>query len=248
MELSRPSVNVLRSLMGFGFENSFLTVHAVQKADCVAICAKFLNEKARHVYRYRGQLDFLATPVAVPGRPLKKDPTPTVCFIARWDKRKRPELFFQLAEKNPRIRFIALGKSQDEDWNRYLSERFGSLTNLEMTGFVNQFESDSLSSVLERSWIMINTATREGLPTSFLEAMAHQCALLSPLDPELVTSRFGYRADEEQLQQGLNALLEHDEWRYRGIAGQQYVKEHYELTKVIEKHIETYKRILAGNQ
>ena len=43
-----------------------------------------------------------------------------------------------------------------------------------MLGFVDQFQSARLQSILSQSWILVNTSVREGLPTSFLEALANQ--------------------------------------------------------------------------
>ena len=47
-----------------------------------------------------------------------------------------------------------------------------SLKNLTITGFINQFECDEIRKILNKSWIIVNTATREGLPNSFLEGLA----------------------------------------------------------------------------
>ena len=83
-----------------------------------------------------------------------------------------------LAERFPDVKFIAVGASNDRDWDRHLHERYGSLPNLDMRGFVDQFQTDDLYRILGASWIIINTSAREGLPNSMLEAAAHRCAIL----------------------------------------------------------------------
>jgi hypothetical protein len=40
--------------------------------------------------------------------------------------------------------------------------------------------------------IVVNTSVREGLRTSFLEALANKCALLSSVNPGGATAKFGY--------------------------------------------------------
>ena len=176
-----------------------------------------------------------------------KSNQPTVCFLARWDKRKKPELFFQLAKSFPEIKFIAIGKGRNNNYDRYLRNKYSGLKNLTMTGFINQFETDELSKILETSWILVNTATREGLPNAFLEALAHKCAILSSLNPENVTESFGYYVKDDNFKNGLAWLLGNDNWRIKGELGQKYVIENYELNKAIERHIGVYENLLIDS-
>lgn len=248
LEIRAPSKSRMASLMSYAYEGSPLVRRAVKRSDGVYYAARFLEPKVRRVYRSTRELGFLPTPVEVPADPPVKAETPTVCFVARWDRRKRPELFFELAQGNPSVRFIALGRSQDPTWETSLRERFGGVPNLEMVGFINQFTSDRLSAILSRCWILINTATREGLPTSFLEALAHRCALLSYLDPEETTSRFGFHAREGELARGLAYLLERDRWRERGELGFRYVSEHYELNSSVDRHLRVYEEVVRASK
>lgn len=245
LEIRSPSRKHLRALAGYVYENGPFIRSTVNRCDGVYYTAHFLKAKVRRVYHSNRDWGFLPTPVEVPATAPIKSETPTACFVGRWDRRKRPELFFELAQSNPDVHFIALGQSQDESWERYLHERYGDVSNIEMMGFINQFDSGRLSEILGRSWILINTATREGLPTSFLEALAHRCALLSNLNPEETTARFGYHAVGSSLQEGLSALLKGDAWREKGQAGFRYVLEHYELQQAIDRHIAVYERTLG---
>jgi glycosyltransferase involved in cell wall biosynthesis len=181
--------------------------------------------------------------VPVPGTPPEKSRDPLVVFLARWDRRKRPQLFFELAKAFPRVRFIAFGRSQDPVWDAELRRRYGGLPNLELAGFVDQFENGQVREALNRAWVLVNTAAREGLPTSFLEAMAHRCALLARVDPGRVVERFGFCASTDNFTEGLEALLQGDAWRAKGEAGHGYMREHFELDRVIERHIELYREL-----
>ena len=81
--------------------------------------------------------------------------------------------------------YVLWEKSREATHQRQeLRRRFGGLPNLEMPGFVDQFAGTGLSDLLGESWILVNTAEREGLPTSFLEAFAHGCAILSRVNPD----------------------------------------------------------------
>jgi glycosyltransferase involved in cell wall biosynthesis len=184
--------------------------------------------------------------VAVPDR-VEKAQEPTVCYNGRWDRRKRPELFFELARAFPDVRFVAMGGSRDGAWEARLRSRYGHLPNLELAGLIDQFlEPDRWARILERSWVLVSTATREGLPNAFLEAAAHGCAILSAVDPDEFASRFGYYAEDEDFEAGLHHLLEQDRWRCHGERARRHVRDYFETTTAVDRHLEAYARALAS--
>ena len=168
---------------------------------------------------------------------------PTVCFVSRWDRRKRPELFFELVDQFPHVRFLAAGKSRDQEWDQHLRAKYGHLPNLEMMDFIDQFQSDRLSALLGKSWILINTAAREGLPNSFIEAAAHRCAILSAVDPDGFATRFGYHVNQDNFAEGLDILLQNERWMQRGQSGFEYVRETFACDKAINQHLIVYERL-----
>src|SRR6202011_2592445 len=134
------------------------------------------------------------------------------------------ELFFELARAFPHVRFLAAGKSRDPAYEKALRDQYGKLANVEVLGFIDQFRGAELSRLLGRSWILVNTAAREGLPNAFIEAAAHGCAILSATDPDEFGSRFGHHALDDDFVRGLASLLEENRWRQLGEAGQDYVR------------------------
>ena len=68
---------------------------------------------------------------------------------------------------------------------------------------------------MEKSWILINPAIREGLPNSYLEAAAHQTAILSYVNPDDFASRFGFHAATDNFEEGLTTLLKNNYWKHR---------------------------------
>ena len=89
------------------------------------------------------------------------------------------ELFFELARQCPDLEFVAVGGARDPLRDRALRERYGDIPNLRMTGVIDQFTApETWSEALGSSWILVNTSAREGLPTAFIEAAAHRCAIL----------------------------------------------------------------------
>jgi glycosyltransferase involved in cell wall biosynthesis len=243
-ERGLPSASQLQVLANRLYEDNWLVHRAVRRADLCCVAARMLAGRAQAKYGLAREPQFLPTPVDVPER-VEKDREPTVCFVARWDRRKRPELFFELARRFPRVRFLAAGKSRDPAYERSLRDRYGKLPNLQMLGFIDQFRGPELSQLLGRSWILINTAAREGLPNAFIEAAAHGCAILSAVDPDQFASRFGYHATEDDFADGLTRLLEGNQWRQLGEAGRDHVRRVFSLKPAIDRHIEIYTELLA---
>lgn len=243
-ESDMPSINRTQVLVNRLYEDNFLVHRAVRRADRCFVAARMLVTKARAKYDLASEPEFLPTPVQVPQH-IVKDAAPTVCFISRWDPRKRPAMFFELARAFPHVRFLAAGKSRDPETGRALRDRYGKLANIEMVGFIDQFRSDELSRLLGRSWIMVNTAAREGLPNAFIEAAAHGCAILSAVDPDGFATRFGHHAADDDFARGLALLLEGDRWRQLGEAGRDHVRQVFELKPAIDRHIEIYTKLLA---
>jgi glycosyltransferase involved in cell wall biosynthesis len=220
-----------------------LVASAVRRAHGRYCAAEFLRAKVMRKYALSVQPGFLPTPVDVP-ETVTKALQPTVCYVGRWDSRKRPERFFDLAREFPGVHFIAVGGARDQHRDRRLRRDYGRLPNLEMTGVVDQFRTDVVSRVFERSWVLINTSAREGLPNTFLEACAQRCALLSHVDPDGFTSRFGCLTTEEGLRDGLEWLLTDDRWLTRGAQGQAFMQATFATRRAVDAHLDAYERLL----
>ena len=243
-ELRYPSLSRLQVLGNKLYEDNRLVQRAIRRAHRVYCAAEFLRAKAARKYRLRTTPGFLPTPVAVPESVQKAD-RPTVCYLARWDRRKRPELFLRLAAQFPDVRFVALGSSRDPRFEGRLRARYDALPNLEMLGYVDQFESPEVARLLSQSWILVNTSIREGLPNAFLEAAAHGCAILSSVDPDGFASRFGVRVQGDNFGDGLDALLRDGRWRQCGELAREHVMNRFELRSAIDQHLAMYQELMT---
>ena len=247
MELVRPSLSHLQVIHNYLYENNPLVRGSIAKMDAIYTIGKCLVPKVERMYRCGADPEFLPTPVAVP-TDYRKNEKPTVAYMARLDRRKRPELFLSLAEKFPDVDFIAAGKSRDKKYDQYLRDKYGKLPNLEMTGFIDQFASNRHSEILEQSWIMVNTATREALPNSFIEAMSFGCAILSAVNPDDIASEFGYHAGDDDFVAGLESLLADDRWKTQGRKGYEYTRDTFETSRSIARHLAIYERLAGGQR
>lgn len=230
-------------LQYLAFIDSFFVHRAVNRASNLYCAANFLIPKIQAKYGLCDRPQFLPTPVDVPNQVVKSS-TPLVCYVGRWHRRKRPEIFLELAKEFPGIRFVAVGGTREQKRDMRLRRTYSDIPNLKMTGIINQFETDRLDRILGESWILINTAAREGLPNTFLEAAAHKCAILSFVDPDGFASKFGYHARDGDLRLGLAYLLEKNRWKNRGELGYNYVRSVFVKDRVMDNHIEEYRRIL----
>ena len=154
-ELIYASANTLQVISNFIFEKNFLVSASIRKAARIYCTAKFLEPKVMKKYHLKKKVEFLPTPIAVPQKEIVKSDVPLVCFIARMDRRKRPEIFFELVKDFPEVKFIAAGKSRDIDYEKLLKDKYSNLKNLKITGFINQFENRIIPDIMEKSWILV---------------------------------------------------------------------------------------------
>ena len=240
-EFKLPSRSRMQVATTYPYYNNPLVRHAVRRCHGWGAAAAFLVPKARAKYGLPADPVVLPSPVHIPDD-VNKAALPTVSFIGRFDRVKRPELFFALARRHPEIDFIAVGASQDDGYAADLLARWPEVGNLRRTGFIDQFASDDLSRILSDTWILVNTSAKEALPNAFIEAAAHQCAILSGFDPDGMTSRFGCLVADGDYSRGLRHLLQNDRWRELGRAGQAYARKNFAPDVAIDRHLDLYER------
>jgi len=227
------------------FEDNVLVHKAVRNADRCYVAANLLKIRAEKKYRLAHEPQLLPTPIFVPTK-VQKAKEATVCYLARWDRRKRPVRIIDLAKAFPSVRFIIMGVGRNKKFDQELRWQMNNISNLEVIGFINQFESDQLSEILSKSWVLINTAAREGLPNAFLEACAYQCAILSEVDPDGFASNYGFCSKGSDYITGLKYLLEENRWQKLGNIGYEYVKKVYEMNNAIDQHIQVYNKLIEN--
>lgn len=230
-----------RQLMHYLQIDNPLVRRAVRHTRHRYVAAECIIDKVVRQYRLNDAPALLPTPVMIPSG-VEKSPRPTVCFVGRWHAIKQPEHFLELAGQFPAIDFIAVGGAPELAHDAELRARYGHLANLAMPGIIDQFASNSLSEILGKSWIIVNTSLREALPTTFVEAAAHRCAILSYLDPDGFASRFGAVAEPGRLNAALAGLLDADRWRALGEMGYRHVRDLYATDAAIDRHVAAYSR------
>ena len=227
------------------FEAGPLVAWSIRRADCVAYAAHFLQSKIERMYRPKVPLTFLPNIESVPAVLPKKADTPTVCFVGRFDRRKRPELFIDLARKFPEVSFLMVGRAEDAKQQLRVEDLARPVRNLRLTGYVDKFDDKEFYDIYATSWILVNSATREAHPLTFFEAAGRGCAIISFVNPDNFASEFGYWAANEDFEQGLRYLLENDNWRAAGEKGYRYVKQHYRYDVAANAHLALYAQLFG---
>ena len=228
------------------YEASPWVKDAVRTADAVLSPAPaVLDRRIRKLYGEDIASEFVPYPIDLSGELPRKAVRPTVLFVGRFDRRKRIETFFRLASRFPDVEFIAVGRAHEVAYDRQLRKKYGDLPNVWLPGFVSRFDRPGLAEFYERAWILVNTSTREGLPYTFLEALGYGVALLSCLDPDSFSSRFGYFVEDGDFEGGLKYLLRDDRWRILGESGMNFVRSTWDDRSCIDRHLEIYARLLG---
>lgn len=133
-----------------------------------------------------------STPIAMasPIPPRKGTPgsPPVVVWLGTLRSVKRPERVLALARRLPGVRFRMLGgpSAGEPALYREVEREAASLANVEFLGTV-----PDVAPHLDEAWLLLNTSTTEGFPTTFLEAWARGVPVVSHFDPAGLVSRCG---------------------------------------------------------
>ena len=242
--LSHPTFSGFQVFLNYLFEDNFLVAQSVRQADRCFAAAVFLKTKAQKKYHLLQTPEFLPSPVHLQPQ-IVKSKTPLVCFVGRLDRIKRPWIFFELARKFPSVEFVAVGAGHNTALEKRLYSNYGMLPNLKLHGFVDQFQSNDLFEILAKSWVLVNMSPHESLPTSFIEAAGHECAILSEMNPDGFASEFGYHVTDGDYGKGLQHLLEGDKWRQHGKLGAKYVQDNFSMELSMNRHIQIYRDLTS---
>lgn len=124
---------------------------------------------------------------------------------------KRPELYVQLAEMNPNVRFAMVGGSADATMYEKTKIRAGKLNNLDFKG---RQDFNETNRIFTRARIYVCTSSSEGFPNTFLQAWSNGIPVVSTVDPSDVVKQneLGIICDSvEGLSEAIKQLLSDQE-------------------------------------
>jgi glycosyltransferase involved in cell wall biosynthesis len=214
----------------------------------VATTTPCLHAKVPGTYGIRPREIFtLPNIIDVPSGPARKSASPTVIFLGRLDPYKRPWIAVALARLFPEVTFLFLGQTHFRGAGSWAPTDLPS--NVKLLGHTDGAEKEA---ALAAAWVLVNTSIHEGLPVSFLEALARETPILSCQNPEDVASRFGVyvgRWDGAGLESlpafagGLRRLLESAPLREGlGAEGRQWVAATHSRSRFLEAFADLCRR------
>lgn len=234
----------LRFPLQWFYELQPLVKFAVRRASVVTTPAPtFLLDKTMQLYGLKEPPRFVPTAyIREPSAPINKALNPTFVFVGRWDRRKRFDLFLDLAEMRPDYQFIAVGRAHEPREDARLRALSSSIPNVVTYDFQSVFDG-TLWSIYDEAWALVNTSAREGLPLTFFEALSRGCALVSFVNPEELPERFGVHVksgDAGEMARALDRIVAWGRNPEIGNMAKDYALRMFGPTRMLESFLTLY--------
>ena len=245
IEFKHPTYSPFQVLKTAAYYDNLLHRPGDRSAPLIGLWCRAVSEEScgREVRpRHRADLHADAEPcsaISEQGRDADR-----FCYLGRLDRRKQPERFLDLAAEFPGVQFDLRRRSPGQALRRLSSPTVRRAAEPGVSPVYDQFRDTRVSDILAKSWVLINTSAREGLPNTYMEAAGHRCAILSAVDPDGFASRFGHHAPNGDFEAANSR-------RRRPMAGggvrgwsvPEYVNQTYEVGKAIDRQVALYDEI-----
>jgi glycosyltransferase involved in cell wall biosynthesis len=195
--------------------------------------------------------NFLCRPEVLPNVleiPPARDPSEegqTILWVGSLAKRKRPEIFVELARSLPDLPFVLVGgPGEDPGYDREMKERAEGIENLEWRGFVPPSE---MGAIYRKARLLVGTSGLEGMPNTYLQAWSNGVPVLSvSIDPDGVIAQKGLGevvGEDGDLAVAVRRWM--DDARLRREAGsraREHVRERHDIESVAPLAVELFER------
>ncbi|MFW5863837.1 MAG: glycosyltransferase family 4 protein [bacterium] len=159
-----------------------------------------------------------------------------ILWVGRAIPSKRPEWFLELAKSMPERQFqMIISRGHDSNYSDATLDRARQVSNIDLEIDV-PFER--MTDYYRAARILVSTSEHEGMPNTFLQAMAHGVPVISTVvDPNEMLSEGGagrcVEDSPEALRESLEAFLSDEAlWSECSRAAWEYVREHHDLKKI----------------
>lgn len=173
-----------------------------------------------------------------------------ILWVGRSSPIKRPEMFIELAEKNPDQSFVMICQRATGDDNYdQLCSNAAETKNLEFHKHVPFADIDGFFS---RAKVFVNTSDSEGFPNTFIQACKSATPILSlKVNPDGFLDKFSCglscNGQSHRLSQGLEFMLEKDKYIELGHNARKYVEINHDITKIIKQYKEVFAKLFHKN-
>ncbi len=170
-------------------------------------------------------------------------------WVGSFRRRKRPDIYLQLARRIPQAVFTIIGgKGDDEAYYEEILMESRRIQNVRHIEFVPPFE---ISNYYRRAYALINTSYLEGFPNTYLHAWVFGVPTLTiEIDPEGVIARNKIgevTGTFDSLVEAVTRLIE-DPASRMGMSerARRYVEKYHNIDDRGEDYIRLFERLLAS--
>ncbi|KAB2878367.1 glycosyltransferase family 4 protein [bacterium] len=173
----------------------------------------------------------------IPPADIQKDAPPIVFWIAHAGRRKRLELFVELAKQlqGRPIQFLFAGTIPHEQYKNEIFSQTKELSNIQYIGPLTWIESNRM---FAKASVFVNTTLpdREGFPNTYIQAWLHETPVVSlNYDPDGIIEKNGlgfHSRSFDQLVVDVLQLIENEELRRKmGVKARAYAMENHDIEK-----------------
>lgn len=113
-----------------------------------------------------------------------------ILWVSNFRLLKRPNWFIQLADENPKYKFVMVGFPNDKELFEKCKKEAKAISNLYFLGGLSFKKTDSM---FARAKLFVCTSEIEGFPNTFIQAWIHGCPILTTFDPSnlIVENKLG---------------------------------------------------------
>ncbi|MEM3715122.1 MAG: glycosyltransferase family 4 protein [Nitrososphaeria archaeon] len=211
--------------------------------------ADFIGEKVKKLFDLKYVPKTLRNPIFISNSVQKKSQRPSFTWVGRWDPQKRPDTMLRVAKELPEYDFYLIGTATrvPKDFlsiESKLIKEYSKYRNIHILGFVDE---KTKREFIGKSWALVNTSIREGLPITFLEAMAEGTPIISYVDPDNYVTRFGIKTDYniDSFKEAIEESVSEKLYEKKGEEEREYIRKEHEIGVVMNRHIDIYENILG---
>jgi glycosyltransferase involved in cell wall biosynthesis len=218
--------------------------HGLRAADEVVVQSERQRQRCREVSGREATV--IPSCYGHNGRPAQHDGV--VLWVGSVKPIKRPDLFLDLAQRLPQLRFRLVGGAPAESSSLFesLQRRAATLPNLEMTGFVPHADVESH---FDDAALLVNTTASEGFPNTFLQAWSRGMPSVSFFDAGVRVEGTPVGTVVPDLDAMAHAVqrLKADEplWREEGRRAAEHVRRHHAVDRVVDAYERIFDRLMA---
>lgn len=215
----------------------------VENAELVLAQTK--SQAALMKKNFRCRVECLPNVLHIPSERDPQEEEDYVLWVGSLARRKRPEIFVDLARDIPEQRFILVGgPGEDAGYDEQMKALSEEIPNLQWRGFVPPAQIEPL---YRHARLLVGTSRLEGLPNTYLQAWSNGVPVISAsVDPDAAIAQKGLGevvGEDGDLAEAVRRWL--GDGAMRRLAGQrarEHVREQHALDLVAPRAVELFER------